>query len=184
MMAGPIFIPAPNSINNGNWGYSNLQWLGSTIYHKFTENFHVSIESYYEFLRNVNNSPIANPNATGYTGTPWQFMVNPPVLAQCGPASNVCALAKEWGLLAYWNYQTSPLDNISLRTEFYNDENGQRTGFATRYVDVGLGWQHWFSPQVEIRPEVTWYRSLDKTAFDNGTTHDLFFAGGDIIWHF
>jgi K+-transporting ATPase A subunit len=37
---------------------------------------------------------------------------------------------------------------ISFRAEFFNDENGQRTGVKTRYVDVGLGWQHWFSPHV------------------------------------
>jgi hypothetical protein len=111
-------------------------------------------------------------------------MVNAPLLAQCGPIANVCPLAKEYGLLAYWNYQLSPRDNITLRTEFYNDENGQRTGYATRYTDVGLGLQHWFSPQVEIRPEVTWYRSYDQAAFDNGTSHHLWFAGGDIIVHF
>ena len=52
------------------------------------------------------------------------------------------------------------------------------------YVDVGVGWQHWFSPQVEIRPEVTWYHSMDQAAFDNGTSHKLWFAGGDVIWHF
>jgi hypothetical protein len=176
--------PCINSINNGNWGYNNLQWFGGTLYHKFTENFHVSIEAYYEFQRNVNNSPNVNPNAAGYTGTAWQFMANPPNLAQCGPAWNICPIAKEYGLLAYWNYQLSPMDNISLRTEFYNDENGQRTGFATRYTDIGLGWQHWFSPQVEIRPEVTWYRSYDQAAFDNGHTHNLWFTGGDVIWHF
>ncbi len=176
--------PCVNSINNGNWGYNNLQWFGSTFYHKFTDKFHVSVEAYYEFERNVNNSPSVNPNASGYTGTPFQYMLNAPLLAQCGPVANTCGLAKEYGLLAYWNYQLSPLDNLTLRTEFYNDENGQRTGYATRYTDVGLGLQHWFSPQVEIRPEVTWYRSYDAAAFDNGTSHHLWFAGGDVIWHF
>ncbi len=176
--------PCVNSLNNGNWGYNNLQWFGSTFYHKFTDKFHVSVEAYYEFERNVNNSPNVNPNATGYAGTQFQFMVNAPFLAQCGPINNVCGLAKEYGILAYWNYQLTPMDNLTLRTEFYNDENGQRTGFATRYTDVGVGWQHWFSPQVEIRPEVTWYHSMDKAAFDNGTSHKLWFAGGDVIWHF
>lgn len=176
--------PCANAINNGNWGFNNLQWFGGTFYHKFTENFHVAFESYYMFERNVNNSPNVNPNADGYNGTPFQYMVNAPYLAQCGTAANVCAMAKEYALLAYWNYKLSAMDNLTLRTEFYNDENGQRTGYATRYTEIGLGWQHWFSPQVEIRPEVDYFRSYDQAAFDNGTSHHLWFAGGDIIWHF
>lgn len=181
--------PCFNGINNGQWGYNNLQWFGSTFYHKFTDKFHVSAEAYYEFQRNVNNAQVPlggtlpNGNAT-YAGTPYQFMANPPLAAQCGTSLNVCPVAKEYGLLAYWNYQFTPLDNISLRTEFYNDENGQRTGYATRYIDFGLGWQHWFSPQIEVRPEVTYYESLDQPAFDNGTVHHLVFVGGDVIFHF
>ncbi|MBV8397157.1 MAG: hypothetical protein JOZ17_00240 [Acetobacteraceae bacterium] len=61
------------------------------------------------------------------------------------------------------------LDNISFRAEFYNDENGQRTGTKTRYVEMGLGWQHWFSPQVYIRPEVSVYQALDAPAFNANT---------------
>jgi hypothetical protein len=28
------------------------------------------------------------------------------------------------------------------------------TGVSTRQADVALGWQHWFSPQIDIRPEI------------------------------
>src|ERR1700683_5335504 len=63
--------------------------------------------------------------------------------------------------LAYLNYKVSPLDNISFRPEFYNDMEGQRTGVKTRYVDFGIGWQHWFSPQIEIRPE--WFTITPST---------------------
>jgi hypothetical protein len=71
-----------------------------------------------------------------------------------------------------------------LRGEFYDDINGQRTGFAPRYTDLALGWQHWFSPQVESRPEIAWYHSLDKLAFDNGLKHAIAIVSGDAIWHF
>jgi hypothetical protein len=50
--------------------------------------------------------------------------------------------------------------------EFYNDMEGQRTGATTRYVDFGIGWQRWFSPQIEIRPEVVYYHSFDARAFN------------------
>jgi hypothetical protein len=29
-----------------------------------------------------------------------------------------------------------------------------------------LGWQHWFSPQIEVRPEIGYCRSLNAYAFN------------------
>jgi hypothetical protein len=99
--------------------------------------------------------------------------------------------------LMYLNYRISGLDNVSLRGEFYNDMQGQRTGTKTRYYEFGLGWQHWLSPQVELRPEVTYYKSMDANAFNgnfnalgaNGLpiapNRDYAVIGSmDLIWHF
>jgi gamma-glutamylcysteine synthetase len=99
----------------------------------------------------------------------------------------------------YLNYRINGLNNISLRGEFFNDMEGQRTGVRTRYLEAGIGWQHWLSPQVEFRPEVTWYHSLDANAF-NGNANALAANGSgtvilptrnysvvasmDMIWHF
>ena len=33
-----------NGINNGTWGYNNLQWYGLTYYHKFNDQWHISFE--------------------------------------------------------------------------------------------------------------------------------------------
>ena len=38
------FISARDAINNGVYGYNNLQWLGVTYYHKFNEQWHISTE--------------------------------------------------------------------------------------------------------------------------------------------
>jgi hypothetical protein len=46
------------------------------------------------------------------------------------------------------------------------DPQGQRTGVVTNYADAALAWQHWFSPQIELRPEVAYYRSLNADAFN------------------
>ena len=67
--------------------------------------------------------------------------------------------------VAHLNY-SPPLDNISIRPEFYDDMQGQRTGVKTRYADIGIGWPHWFSSQIEVRPEVVYDRSLDAGAFN------------------
>jgi hypothetical protein len=71
---------------------------------------------------------------------------------------------------------------------------GQRTGTKTRYVDCGIGWQHWLSPQIEFRPEANFYKSLDAPAF-NGNFNALptaiapnkdytWIASMDVIVHF
>jgi len=171
-----------NALNNGNWGYNNLQWLGGTYYHKFNDQWHISIESYYMYEKNV-------PDVLqGYGNTAFAYFHtgNTPNEAVCPYelSGQTQCTAREWAVLAYLNYQFSPLDNVSLRGEFYNDINGQRTGYATRYNNYALGWQHWFSPQIEIRPEMAYYHSLDKPAFDNGTRHAIGVASMDLIWHY
>jgi len=186
-----------DAINSGTWGYNNLQWFGGTYYHKFSKNMHVSIESYYLYQKNVINVDAGSAGAAifGAGGTPFSpqfYPYNGPSGAQCANPDAVSCTAKVYTALAYWNWEPGPLDNISLRTEYYNDEQGQRTGTKSKYYEFGLGWQHWFSPQIEIRPEVTYYKSLDGLAFNNdfstGNTafaknHQLV-AAGDIIIHF
>ena len=93
--------------------------------------------------------------------------------------------------MTYLNYQFSPLDNISLRGEYYDDEEGQRTGTKTRYVEAAIGLQHWFSPQIELRPEVAYYRALDAAAFNGNSNlgiapnkQDSVVLAGDVILHF
>src|SRR5271166_3754338 len=35
-----------NGINDGHYGYNNLQWYGITYYHKFDEKWHIAFESW------------------------------------------------------------------------------------------------------------------------------------------
>src|SRR5208337_2483682 len=35
-----------NGINDGTWGYNNLQWYGATYYHKFDEKWHLAFEAW------------------------------------------------------------------------------------------------------------------------------------------
>ena len=125
------------------------------------------------------------------------------VFAQCADVTVLTCTARTVTYVSYLNYSPNPLDNWSLRWEFYHDIQGQRTGTATRYIEVGLGLQHWLSPQIELRPEITWYRSLNAPAFDANlnpfsaqcataffgtacgpTRNYSIVAGTDIIWHF
>jgi hypothetical protein len=184
-----------NGINNGTWGYNNLQWYGLTYYHKFNDQWHISIEAYNEHQDNVAN--LNNPAAVAAIangGSPFspQYMpFNAPSGAQCGSAAVASCTATFEAVLAYLSYKVSPLDNISYRAEFVDDLQGQRTGIKTRYVETGIGWQHWFSPQIEMRPEVSYYRSLDANAFNGNSNLGIapnknfaIIGSADIIIHF
>jgi hypothetical protein len=185
-----------DAINNGTWGYNNLRWYGMTWYHKFTEKFHVAFEAYTLSQRNVLNitDPAGIIAAGGYPFAPGIIQFNAPNFAHCSDPNAITCTARAIAALAYWNYKVTPLDNITLRTEYYHDEEGQRTTVATRYADVGLGWQHWFSPQIEMRPEVTYYKSYNAPAFNgnfNATPvpiapnkYYMWLFAGDVIWHF
>jgi len=192
-----IYVVA-DAINGGQWGYNNLQWYGVTYYHKFNEQWHLSFETYNLHQNNVPN--LLNPAVTGPNGfwtnggTPFspQYMpFNAPGLATCANAVVLSCRASVQTYVAYLNYKPTPLDNISYRAEFYDDQQGQRTGTKTRYFETGIGWQHWFSPQIEIRPEFTYYRSLDANAFNGNSNLGIpanknfaLIGSADIIIHF
>ena len=183
-----------DAINNGEWGYNNLQWYGATYYHKFTDKFHVAFEMYNVHesnVPNINNPVVQNIAANG--GTPFSgpnFRFNAPNFAQCKSVNTLTCTSNVQAELAYWNYQFSPLDNLSVRTEYFDDKQGQRTGVATGYLGLAVGVQHWLSPQIELRPELAYYHA-GKDAFDGNGNHGVapdrqqeVVLSGDAIFHF
>jgi Putative beta-barrel porin-2, OmpL-like. bbp2 len=189
-----VYVVA-DGINGGNWGYNNLQWYGITYYHKFNDQWHISIESYDVHQNNVLNAN--NPTALAAFaagGTPFspQYMpFNSPFEAQCSNPGLFSCTAESRSFLWYLNYSPTKLDNISWRFEWFDDVEGQRTGTKTNYIETGIGWQHWFSPQIEIRPEFSFYRSLNGPAFNGNPNlgiapnkNTALIGSADIIIHF
>ncbi len=181
--------------NGGQWGYNNLQWVGGTYYHKLNDYWHFAFETWNIHENNVPN--LDNPAAAAIVaggGTPFspQFIpFNAPNAAHCGNAVALTCTADEQTFLLYINYSPNKLNNFSLRTEFFMDPQGQRTGVATNYTDVALSWQHWFSPQIEFRPEVAYYKSLNALAFNGNVNAGIaptrdwaVIAASDVIVHF
>lgn len=190
-----------NGLNNGEWGYNNLQWYGFTVYHSFNEHWHIAYELYQEHQNNVpnlNNAYVqTNIVATG-AGTPFSPNVMPynaPGMAYCAgnerstASANLTCRASATGMVAYLNYSPNALDNFSIRPEIYRDPQGQRTGTPTTYKNLALGWQHWFPPQIEVRPEIAYYHA-DSPAFNgnanlgiapNHSTATI--ISGDVIFH-
>jgi hypothetical protein len=177
-----------DAINHGQWGYNNLQWYGMTMYHKFNKFFHVSYEIYDEHqdgVANIDNPIVANviiPDG-GIPFSPQNIPYNAPAGAQCKSHVVYECKASSLGTVAYWNFSPNPLNNFSIRTEYYDDMQGQRTGYKAVYYELGLGWQHWLSPQIELRPEFTEYHS-SHPSFDGGAKKHEGVFSGDIIAHF
>jgi hypothetical protein len=184
-----------NSINSGVWGYDNLQWLGMTYYHKFNDQWHIAFETYNTHEYNVPN--IDNPTAAAAIangGTPFspQYLpFNAPNPAHCSNPEVLTCTADQQSFLTYINFSPDKLNNFSLRAEYFDDMEGQRTGVKTAYVDLGLSWQHWWSPQIEIRPEIAYYRSLNADAFNGDANAGIapdrnwaVIAASDLIIHF
>ena len=116
---------------------------------------------------------------------------NAPNLAQCSNPAMFSCKAEAFAFLVFTNYSPTKLDNITLRTEYYDDKAGQRTGTKTDYVTSSRSWQHWFSPQIEIRPEFAFYRSLKALAFNGDSNlgiapnkNTALIGAADIIIHF
>jgi hypothetical protein len=194
--------------NDGVWGYNNLQWAGFTYYHKINDYWHIDFESWNIHENKVPNLNNGVANALFFNGgtplSPLYMPFNGPNAAVCsghtgfvGGAAVIIAgtpqtcNADEQTFLLYVNYSPNKLNNFSLRTEYFNDPQGQRTGIPTAYTDVALSWQHWYSPQVEVRPEVGYYRSIDTPAFNGNAAAGIaptrdwaVIAATDLIFHF
>ena len=152
-----------NGINGGQWGYNNLQWYGGTYYHKFNDQWHISIEIYNEHQNNVLNA--LNPAGAGRVSPPAARRSRRNTCrstrrscAQCCKQPTVLSCTAECQTaLMYLNYKPIAAGQHLLpRRNIVDDKEGQRTGTKTRYIETGIGWQHWFSPQIEIRPEVSY----------------------------
>jgi hypothetical protein len=186
-----------DGINNGQWGYNNVQWHGFTYYHRFNDQWHLDFESYYLTEKGVLNdrNPIALATlaAAGTPFSPQYILRNTTNTAYCENATELTCDVWAASALAYLNYTPDPLNNISLRLEWYNDNNGWQTGTGaeTKYFDTAISWQHWFSPQFEVRPEISYWKSFATAAFNGnpsrgiaGNKPDMTEFAADAIIHF
>jgi hypothetical protein len=86
----------------------------------------------------------------------------------------------DWlGVLNYLTYSFTPRVSGTVRLEFFDDAQGQRTGFKGLYtaLTTGLSFRPWKS--VIFRPEVRYDYNDESRPFENH--HGLFTATADVI---
>jgi hypothetical protein len=182
--------PCMNGLNDSDWRWNNIQHAVMTWYHKFNDRWHTGTEVWYMWEAHTPN--VDNPAGAAVISAQYpapQFNIGAPSGAQCNPAVAFC-YSYAWAVLNYLNYQYTPHDIFTWRTDWMNDAQGQRTGFKTRYAEFALGYTHWIGDTIELRPEMRYEHSLDVDAYDNptatpgaGKRYQLTVAA-DMIFHF
>ncbi len=83
------------------------------------------------------------------------------------------------GVLNYLTYAVSPRVSATARLEFFNDSQGQRTGFDGLYTAFTAGLTFKPTKYVWLRPEMRYDYNDESRAFEN--KHGLFTATMDVL---
>ena len=168
------FYGGINSIGSGEVrnGHDNLQHLVGTWTHKFSDKIHTSTEVYWMWERNglLGGTPNFGPVHSFGTG------------GGAGPV--IPGLSNSVGVVNYLEIALSKKDCLSIRNDFLDDIQGQRTGFPTTYTSHAIGWSHAFTDSLSVRPELRYDHSYEAKAYDNGTRRDQFTFSIDMIFRF
>ncbi len=156
-----------NSINNGQYrnDWNNLQQINLIWTHQFTPDLFIETGSYYEYQFNALDigscsfAPSASANCT----------------------RKINGLSNSFSILSYVQKKWTENDFSSLRLEFFDDFQGQRTGYIAPYFEFTLGLTHKVGNVLKIRPEVRYDVALQSKPYDNGNANSLVLGLVDLI---
>jgi hypothetical protein len=170
-----VYICA-NSLNDSKYSYNNLAAYYFTWYHKFGQSkWHFAWETWYQYMKDTPN--VLNPAAASLLTTNSNG-------AYCNHPTELTCFAPEWASVYYLNRQISKSDALILRTEYFDDLKGQRTGFKTTYSESTISWNHWIGTTIVFRPELRYEHAFDMPAYNNGTKKSQLTFAGDLIWFY
>lgn len=153
-------------------GHDNFNYLVGTWQHKFSDAVHTKTESYIMWQRDavLGGTPSAGP-LESYGGG-----------GGIGPA--IRGVSWTYGILNYTMFELSKCSFVTLRNEYWRDVSGERSGFPGAYTSHAIGITHNFSPILQFRPELGYYRNWKRGAFDLGKRAGMILAGADMTLRF
>jgi hypothetical protein len=165
-----------NALGSGNDRnqHDDLQMVVMTWGHKFNETFHMMTEAYYMWQYHaLTGGDVINGPAKWFDES-------------VGPGNPIPGAATAQGLVNYFQMYVDHHNYFSFRTDFLNDPQANRTGFATLYQSQTIGFVHFFTDVIRIRPELRyeWAWQPGVTPYDNGTKKNQFTAAMDCIVQF
>jgi hypothetical protein len=170
-----------NQINNAQFrrfqldgqpaGHDNFNYPVITWQHKFNDKLVTKQEAYFMWQNDtVLGGTVSIGNTKRYGGG--------------GIGADLPGTSLAYGTVNYTMLVTSKKDFITLRNEWWRDEDGMRSGFAGTYTSHTIGWSHNFTQSLQMRPEVGYYRNWNQPAFDLGTRQGIWLAGIDVTLRF
>lgn len=164
-----------NALGKGkySYGHDNLNHTSAVWGHRFNRTFHMMTEMYYEWEKEaaLGGSASYGPVRYGAGG---------------GPGSILPGTSSALGLVNYFQILVSKKNYFSIRTDYLNDANGWRTGYATAYTSYTLGFIHQVTDYLMLRPEIRFDQNLSSTIkpYDLGTKPNQLTATADMILRF
>jgi hypothetical protein len=163
--AGDPFAPQTISLMSENAGRNNFNNLDLVWTHKLNDCLTYAFETLYGYQYGVPTFALLG-NTTG---------------AATGVGDKLSTTATWLSVAQYLTYKHNDKLTSIGRVEFFDDFQGQRTGFEGVYSSFtyGLVWkpESW----LQIRPEVRYDYAGESRPFVNGTRHGLFIASTDFI---
>jgi hypothetical protein len=153
-------------------GHDNFNYFVGTWEHRFNRQIITKTESYIMWQR---DAPLG--------GTPSLGPVKP-FGGGGGLGPVIPGTTLTFGVLNYTTIQISKKSFITIRNEWWKDTDGERTGFPSTYTSNSIGLSHNFTPYLQFRPEISYFRSWTVPAFDLGTKKNQLFAAFDFTIRF
>src|SRR5262249_29413568 len=153
-------------------GHDNFNYPVVTWQHRFNEIIHTKTEGYFMWENETvkgGTVSIGPPRSFGGGG---------------GIGADIPGTALAYGVVNYTMFQLWKRGFITVRNEWWKDEDGMRSGFPGNYSSHTIGWTHNFTPWLQIRPEMGLYRNWNRPAFDLGTRQNMFLCGLDMTLRF
>jgi len=175
-----------NSLNNGHFGFNNLQEAIGSYSHKFNDKYWTTFEGQYMYQKGSSTGPTAQvPFVDGFYATKPGYV---------------------WagGIVNYTCDRIAPNAFLTLRNEWWDDPSGFRSGYSSAYYETSFGATWWLNKLLVIRPEVRFDHSFKHNglesasgadnstgapaimagAYDNGTKQSQGTLACDITYHF
>jgi hypothetical protein len=153
-------------------GHDNFNYVVGTWEHRFNKLFITKTESYFMWQRDAVVGGTASLGPTHFFG------------GGGGIGPDIPGTTLTFGVLNYTIIQLGKQDFITIRNEWWKDTDGERSGFPGNYSSHSIGLTHNFTPEIQIRPELSYFRSWTVPAFDAGTRKNQFMVACDFTIRF
>jgi Putative beta-barrel porin-2, OmpL-like. bbp2 len=153
-------------------GHDNFNYPVVTWQHKFNDSVITKQEAYFMWQNNavIGGTPSIGPTQSFGGGG--------------GIGATIPGTALAYGTVNYSMFKTSDKSFVTVRNEWWKDEDGMRSGFAGNYTSSSIGMTYNFNSVLQVRPEIGYYRNWNQNAFDLGTKQGMLMGGLDVTMRF